>query len=88
MRANELDIHNPDPVRHCNDEPIVIAFDVEHHAPILEDAGVAVLRLDIRRLLPGRARSFVVPRLERLLRLTPLLPKATLRQTERPDPEI
>jgi hypothetical protein len=47
VRANELDVHHADPVRHRNDEPIVIAFDIEHHAAILEDAGVAVLRLDI-----------------------------------------
>ena len=80
MRANELDIHNPDPVRHRNDEPIVIVFDVEHHASTLEDAGVVVSRLDIRRLLLDRARSFVVPRLERLLRLAVPRPEVTLGQ--------
>jgi hypothetical protein len=56
VRADELDVDPLHFVGHANDQPVVVALDVEHHAVVRNDARVAVLGLDIRRLRAAAAR--------------------------------
>ena len=55
------------PAGNGRDQSVVIAFNVEDHAAVLQHARAAVLRFDVSRLLPCRARSLLVPCLQGLL---------------------
>lgn len=52
MRADEFHEHQPGVVGQRHHQAVVIALDVEDRAPVLQDAGAAVLRLDVSGLLP------------------------------------
>ena len=56
-------------------QTVVIALDVGHDAPVLRDAGAAVLRPGVGGLLPLRLPHFVVPRQQRLLRIAVSTPE-------------
>ncbi|CAI09881.1 hypothetical protein ebA6571 [Aromatoleum aromaticum EbN1] len=45
--ADEFHVDDLQPAGHGHDQPVVVAFDVENDAPVLEDAGAAVLRPDV-----------------------------------------
>lgn len=53
VRADELDVDDAEPVCDGNDQPVVIALDIEYDAPVLQHTGVPVLhkiRIIFRRI--------------------------------------
>ena len=53
MRPNELDLHRLKTIGNCYYEAKVVPPDVEHNAPIFQDAGAAEHVLDIGQLRPS-----------------------------------
>ena len=78
VSADELHVDDLQLVRNGHDQPVVIAFDVEDHATVLQHAGAAVLRLDVSGLGPGRIRCFLIPSFQRLLRVGMALPEGSM----------
>ena len=56
-------------------QAIVIALDVEDDPAILEDAGAAVVRLDIRRLAPDSLLHLIGPGFQGLLGIRVSIPE-------------
>lgn len=75
--ADELHVDDLQLVRNGHDQPVIIAFDVEDHATVLQHAGAAVQRLDVCGLSPGRIRCFLIPSLQRLLGVGMALPEGS-----------
>jgi len=75
MTANESDEHESLAVPHKHNQPVVVAFDVEHHTLVGNERGVSVSCLDIRRGLPPCPASQGIPSLKRGLGVRVLLPK-------------
>src|SRR5580692_10889313 len=66
MRADEADVHGEELVLHGDDDPILVALDVEHHAVSCEETGGRVLSLDVVGTAPLRALNLREPGEERL----------------------
>jgi hypothetical protein len=74
VRANEL--HENDPVRIVDgrDQAILVASDIEDHAPVLQDARGTKISFDIRRGLSLGLENMAMPGKKRLLRVGILRP--------------
>ena len=77
VSADKFDVHRAKSIGDGGDETVVVAFDVEDHAAIFEDAGAAELRFDVRGLQPHRVLHLVRPGLKRLLGVRVLRPEVT-----------
>ena len=66
-------------VRDTDHQHVIVALDVEHDAPVLQDARIADLRLDIGRLAPLRLGRQIKPDLQRLLGIRVLEPEVSQR---------
>ena len=66
MGADELDVDGLESVSHRDDEPIVVALDVEHHAVVTDETGAGVTMANVLRRAPDGVLGFVVPRLQGL----------------------
>ena len=67
MRADESDIDDARVVVDLDDQPVAVAFDVEHHAVVRQDVGAAIANEDVPRRFPLGAGCFGVPCFERFL---------------------
>ena len=77
MAANEANQHHTGGIVHPDDQPVLIAGDIEHHSVICEETGGTKLCLDVGRRCPIGLLRFLVPRPERSfgLAMVGLLPK-------------
>jgi hypothetical protein len=58
-----------------NDQSVIVAFDIEHHPVLSNEAGVPVSGLDVRRASPRGMPDITVPGLQRLTGICMLFPK-------------
>ena len=77
MCPNEFHVHRLKTVNYGNDQPVIIAFDIEDNTPVLQDAGISVFNLDVCGLYPRRFFDFIDPRLQRLFRVRVRIPEIT-----------
>ena len=75
MATNKSDEHQALAVTYERNQPVVVAFDVEHHTLVGNERSVSVSCLDIRRGLPPCPASQGIPSLKRGLGVRVLLPK-------------
>jgi hypothetical protein len=68
MRADEANGDGEELVLHADDDPVLVALDVEHHAVSSEEAGRRVLGLDDVGTAPVGALNLGEPGEERLTR--------------------
>ncbi len=61
MSANKADKNNADVITDGDNQPIGIAFDVEHDTIVRNDAGITMCSLNIGWILPIGVRGFIVP---------------------------
>ena len=76
MRADETDIDDAMLVTDGDDEPVLIAFDVEYDPIACNDAGVRINARDIVGRLPCDAADILVPGFESRLNVIMLCPVA------------
>jgi len=71
LRVQADELHENDPVRVVDgrDQPILVASDIEDHAPVLQDARGTKVGLDVRRSLPLGLEDMAMPGKKRLLRV-------------------
>lgn len=65
MRAHETNVYHALLINDDDDQPVMIAFDIEYNPVMGQKAGISVDRFDIRRRIPGRARHIPKPDLQR-----------------------
>jgi hypothetical protein len=69
VRSNELDENDPVRVADGCDNEILVASDIEDHAPVLQDARGTKVGFDVRRGLPLGLEDMTMPGKKRLLRV-------------------
>ena len=67
MGTDETDVDDTGVVVNFDDQPVLIAFDVEHNAVAWQDIGAVIANANILRVSPLRMLCFCVPGPERLL---------------------
>jgi len=70
VHADELDESDPVRVVDGRDQSVLVASDIEDHAPVLQDARSTEVGLDVRRGLPLGLEDMAVPGKKRLLRVS------------------
>lgn len=75
MGANELDENDSLAKQDHAQKSVLVPADIEHYPPVFEDTCVAILSLDLPRVLPFCAVRFVIPGLELLLTVRMLPPE-------------
>ena len=68
MRTKKFDLDHAELKGHGNNKPVVVAFDVEHDAPVFQNARASVDQFDARGLLPVSLLRLVQSSLVGLLR--------------------
>ena len=74
VAANQSDEHQSLAVSHKHNQPVVVAFDVEHDTLVGNERGISVSCFDIRRGLPPCTASQGIPSLKRGLGVRALFP--------------
>jgi hypothetical protein len=77
MCADEFYIDQLSEISNCHHQPIVIALDVEHHPAIFQNAGIAILRLDVSGRSLFSFVGFIHPCSQRLFRVRVTHPEVT-----------
>lgn len=69
VRTDELDENDPVRVVDGRDQSVLVAGDIEDHAPVLQDARSTKVGLDVRRGLPLGLENMAMPGKKWLLRV-------------------
>jgi hypothetical protein len=69
VRTDELDENDPVRIVDGRDQAILVASDIEDHAPVLQDARGTKIGLDVRRGLPLGFEDMAMPGKKWLLRV-------------------
>ena len=75
MRTNKFDLDHAELKGRRNNKPVVVAFDVEHDAPVFQNARASVGQFDVRGLLSVRLLRLVQSSFGRLIFCGVLCPK-------------
>ena len=63
MCSNKSNPYNLNIVIDSNNQPVVVALDIEHNAVVIQDTRRRVHQLDVLRRLPGSVIGLAIPRL-------------------------
>jgi len=79
MRPDEADVDDAERVVDGDDQPVLVALDIENDPVVGYDAGTSVNILDIFRRLPLCLSSILTPGYERHFHVSMTLPKGAQR---------
>ena len=75
MGTHKTDPHHTIRIIHLHDQPVMVAFDVEHHSVVRQKRSAGIIPLDVVGPFPGGIFRFLILGLKLLLTAGMLLPE-------------